>query len=62
MMRWINNLGILAIAAISPGRAFMPTIRNKAVQSNSKLCMAVAKSGAERAQVKSSDFQVVDPL
>jgi hypothetical protein len=40
----------------------VPTLRNKAVHSNSNLYMAIAKNGAEKAQVKSSDFQVVDPL
>ncbi|KAL3789459.1 hypothetical protein ACHAWO_002788 [Cyclotella atomus] len=62
-MRWIN-ISTLAVAAISPapGQAFVPTLRNKAVHSNSNLYMAIAKNGAEKAQVKSSDFQVVDPL
>jgi hypothetical protein len=62
-MRWIN-ISTLAVAAISPapGQAFVPTLRKKAVHSNSNLYMAIAKNGAEKAQVKSSDFQVVDPL
>lgn len=60
-MLYNNIVGLLAV--IAPGRAFIvPSIR---IADGTKLHMSTstgAASGAERNQVKNSDFQVVDPL
>jgi hypothetical protein len=59
-MRYINP-SLVASLVFAPANAFIHTVRDNEVHRYAdKLNMAA--SGAEKAQVKSSDFQVVDPL
>jgi hypothetical protein len=63
-MHCINNPTILALLAIVPGHAFLPTPRKNLLANKNagKLNMVTGTtSGAEKSQVK-GDFQVVDPL
>lgn len=56
-----NSLGVLAIFAAAPGQSFVPVL-NKLRHDGKLNVVTGSTNSAEKAQIKSSDFQAVDPL